>query len=181
MCFVWIWEQTAIISLYSINWLLFKTKGEYIFCAVRTEYLNIIQVMCFVWIWEQTAIISLYSINWLVFKTKGEYIYCAVRTEYLNIIQVNACLAVFTHAVYVFVTSYFVAPSTLFLNGRNRHPEPAGDRKCAEMTANYDVRRWICNITWQWAIWRICHPPNYLFRNTCCKFTKTISFFWATV
>jgi len=23
-CFVWIWEQTAIISLYSINWLVFK-------------------------------------------------------------------------------------------------------------------------------------------------------------
>jgi len=22
MCFVWIWEQTAIISLYSINWLV---------------------------------------------------------------------------------------------------------------------------------------------------------------
>jgi len=25
MCFVWIWEQTAIISLYSINWLVFIT------------------------------------------------------------------------------------------------------------------------------------------------------------
>jgi hypothetical protein len=24
MCFVWIWEQTAIISLYSINWLGFR-------------------------------------------------------------------------------------------------------------------------------------------------------------
>ena len=23
MCFVWIWEQTAIISLYNINWLVF--------------------------------------------------------------------------------------------------------------------------------------------------------------
>ena len=26
MCFVWIWEQTAIISLYSINWLGFVTE-----------------------------------------------------------------------------------------------------------------------------------------------------------
>jgi hypothetical protein len=26
MCFVWIWEQTAIISLYSINWLFFTTE-----------------------------------------------------------------------------------------------------------------------------------------------------------
>jgi len=28
MCFVWIWEQTAIISLYNINWLVFVTDGE---------------------------------------------------------------------------------------------------------------------------------------------------------
>ena len=26
MCFVWIWEQTAIISLYNINWLVFVTE-----------------------------------------------------------------------------------------------------------------------------------------------------------
>jgi hypothetical protein len=26
MCFVWISEQTAIISLYSINWLVFKPR-----------------------------------------------------------------------------------------------------------------------------------------------------------
>jgi hypothetical protein len=26
MCFVWIWEQAAITSLYSINWLVFITK-----------------------------------------------------------------------------------------------------------------------------------------------------------
>ena len=26
MCFVWIWEQTAIISLYSINWLVSKPR-----------------------------------------------------------------------------------------------------------------------------------------------------------
>ena len=28
MCFVWIWEQTAIISLYNLNWLVFVTDGE---------------------------------------------------------------------------------------------------------------------------------------------------------
>ena len=28
MCFVWISEQTAVISLYSINWLLFRTETE---------------------------------------------------------------------------------------------------------------------------------------------------------
>jgi hypothetical protein len=44
MCFVWIWEQTAIISLYSINWLVFITEIWSVYCAVRTEYLNVIQV-----------------------------------------------------------------------------------------------------------------------------------------
>ena len=34
MCFVWIWEQTAVISLYSINWLVFITEIEGIYCAV---------------------------------------------------------------------------------------------------------------------------------------------------
>jgi hypothetical protein len=32
MCFVWISEQTAIISLYSINWLVFITATE---CLLR--------------------------------------------------------------------------------------------------------------------------------------------------
>ena len=40
MCFVWIWDQTAIISLYSIDWLVFITETECVYCAVRTEYLT---------------------------------------------------------------------------------------------------------------------------------------------
>ena len=40
MCFVWIWEQTAIISLYNINWLVFITETECVYCAVRTGYFN---------------------------------------------------------------------------------------------------------------------------------------------
>jgi hypothetical protein len=36
LCFVWIWEQTAIISLYSIDWLVFITETECVYCAVRT-------------------------------------------------------------------------------------------------------------------------------------------------
>jgi hypothetical protein len=42
MCFVRIWEQTAIISLYSINWLVFITETECVYCAVRTGSLYII-------------------------------------------------------------------------------------------------------------------------------------------
>jgi len=44
MCFVWISEQTAIISLYSINWLVCITETECVYCAVRAESLNIIKV-----------------------------------------------------------------------------------------------------------------------------------------
>jgi len=35
VCFVWIWEQTAISSLYSINWQVFITETESVYCAVR--------------------------------------------------------------------------------------------------------------------------------------------------
>ena len=45
MYFVWISEQTAIISLYSINWLVFMTDGE---CLLRGKNLvfqiNIIRI-----------------------------------------------------------------------------------------------------------------------------------------
>ena len=44
MCFVWIWEQTAIISLYSINWLVCITKTECVYCAVQTGSLYRITV-----------------------------------------------------------------------------------------------------------------------------------------
>jgi hypothetical protein len=43
MCFVWISEQTAIISLYSVNWLVFITERESVYCAVRTGSLYIIE------------------------------------------------------------------------------------------------------------------------------------------
>ena len=46
ICFVWISEQTAIISLYNINWLVFVTETESVYCAVRTWCLNINQVYC---------------------------------------------------------------------------------------------------------------------------------------
>jgi len=80
ICFIWIWEQRAIISLYSINWLVCITETECVHCAVRTGYLNVIWVICFIWISEQTTIISLYSINWWVFITETESVHCAVRT-----------------------------------------------------------------------------------------------------
>jgi hypothetical protein len=44
MCFVWIWVQTAITFLYSINWLVFITETVSAYCAVRTGYLNTIKI-----------------------------------------------------------------------------------------------------------------------------------------
>jgi hypothetical protein len=44
MCFVWVWEQTAIISQCSINWLVFITETKCLYCAVRTGYLNVIHI-----------------------------------------------------------------------------------------------------------------------------------------
>jgi hypothetical protein len=40
MYFVWLSEKTAIISLYNINWLVFTTEAESVYCAVRTGFLN---------------------------------------------------------------------------------------------------------------------------------------------
>jgi hypothetical protein len=40
MCFVWISEQTAIIS----NWLVCITETDCVYCAVRTECLYKIEV-----------------------------------------------------------------------------------------------------------------------------------------
>ena len=39
MCFVWISEQTANFALYWINWLVFITEMEIVYCAVRVKSL----------------------------------------------------------------------------------------------------------------------------------------------
>jgi hypothetical protein len=39
MCFVLVLEQTAIISLHSINCFVFITEMECVYSAVRTEFL----------------------------------------------------------------------------------------------------------------------------------------------
>jgi len=95
MCFVWIWEQTAIVSLYSIDWLVFITNKECVAAryVLHSTFCPHSVFMCFVWIWEQTAIISLYSINWLVFITETECVYCAVRSTFY--VLLTQCIYVF--------------------------------------------------------------------------------------
>ena len=43
MCFVWIWKQTATISLYGIDLPVFITETECVYCAVRAGSLYTIQ------------------------------------------------------------------------------------------------------------------------------------------
>ena len=40
MCFAWILEQTAIISLYHIHSSVFVTEAESVYCAVRNGSLD---------------------------------------------------------------------------------------------------------------------------------------------
>jgi hypothetical protein len=70
MCFVWIWEQTAIISLYSINWLVFITETKCVYCAVRTEYVNTIQVKLHLWRVTQIPVIFTLFLHKYVKKYK---------------------------------------------------------------------------------------------------------------
>jgi hypothetical protein len=127
MCFCMGLRQTAIISLHSINWLVFITEMECVYCAARTESLafnssmfcphvyfcvfvwahTCIYVflygptrvfMCFCMGLKQTTIISLHNINWLVFITEMECVYCAVRTESLAFNSSTFC----PHSVFMF-------------------------------------------------------------------------------
>jgi len=53
MCFVYISKQTAIISLYRINWLKFTTEKECVYCTVRTM------------LWRQVNVNAKKAVAWL--------------------------------------------------------------------------------------------------------------------
>jgi hypothetical protein len=71
MCFVWISEQTAIISLHSINWLVFITETECVYCAVRAKYLNTVQVCCVFQAWGSKCLASR---HWSTSLTSNQFI-----------------------------------------------------------------------------------------------------------
>ena len=104
VCFVWIWEQTAIISLYSINWLVFIMETVCVYCAVRTWYLYVILCsahtvyLCVLCGSENKQRLFPYTTltDWF-FITDTEYVYCAVRTGSLYVILCSA------HIVYLCV------------------------------------------------------------------------------
>jgi len=135
----------VIISLYSINWLVFITEIE---CLLRgTVWVFIYNstfcphsvFVCFVWIWEQTAIISLYSINWLVFITERECVYCAVRTGYLNVIWVICFIWIWEQTV---IISLYNINSLVFITERECV-------YCAVRTGYLNVM-WVICFIWIW-------------------------------
>ena len=87
MCFVWIWEQTAIISLYSIDWLVFITETECVYCAVRST-LYVLPTQCvYVFCVDLRTNSDYFTVQhwltgWLVFITETECVYCAVRSTF---------------------------------------------------------------------------------------------------
>ena len=99
MCFVWISEQRAIISLYSINLSVFITEAESVYSAVRTGSLNqtdtvsslksqyseilygaFITCVGFIRISEQRATFALYDINRVVLYNRSWE--CLLRSTY---------------------------------------------------------------------------------------------------
>ena len=88
MCFVWTSEQTAIISLYNINWLVCITERKCVYCAVRTGSLNVIHV-CFnfqtvpepsVMLHTRTQLDQVHAAQIHCLSTKAKYLYnCLTR------------------------------------------------------------------------------------------------------
>jgi len=66
MCFVWISKQTTFISLYNINWLVFITETECVYCAVRTGSLKIIPVDFRL---ENVNVIYQYEVHFVFYET----------------------------------------------------------------------------------------------------------------
>ena len=123
-CFVRISEQTAIISLYSINWLVYITETGCVHCAVRTGSLYIIQIICFVWISEQKAVISLYSIDWLVYITETGCVHCAVRTGCLTFRHrassiCDSHFATLQKTLFIFLINKYISLSDIYLTVRH--------------------------------------------------------------
>ena len=70
MCFAWISEQRAIISLYSTNLSVFIIEAESVYCAVRTGFLNqtaTVSSLSF-WRWNYFFLILAYPVYkmWII-------------------------------------------------------------------------------------------------------------------
>ena len=81
MCFVWISEQTAIISLYSINWLVFITQTECVCCAVRTGSLTRVKLSLQIPWWAYTVSRRPATVEVGVRSQASQYGFCCERSD----------------------------------------------------------------------------------------------------
>jgi hypothetical protein len=96
ICFVWIWEQTAIISLYSIDWLVFITETECVYCAVRSTFYVLptqcIYVFCVDlrtnrdYFTVQHWLVGFYNWDGVCLLRGTFYILCSAHTVYLCVL-----------------------------------------------------------------------------------------------
>jgi hypothetical protein len=102
MCFVWISEQTAIISLYNINWLVFVTETECVYCAVRTGYLCINNPLQSSGHYMYRTVVTICTAQWslcvpqwsLCVPHSGHYTYRQFNIQQFYVLP--------THCIYVF-------------------------------------------------------------------------------
>ena len=113
MCFVWISEQTAILSLYKINWLVFITEMKSIYCVVRTGYLYTAEVnICleiFTGIEKDTTVCRDSTQNCLEGTVTGEHStvqYSTVTFSLLQQIQIQGTLYIYIY-IHVYMRSIF--------------------------------------------------------------------------
>ena len=93
VCFVWIWEQTAIISLYSINWLVFITEcvftARYGLGLFKTHYVGKVDTPnAALFLQLQTA---LFVVRKKPAMTKWRFYWICAMTSQLSICRVAYC------------------------------------------------------------------------------------------
>ena len=66
MCSLCIWEQTAIISLHIINWLVFIIDTEPVYCAVRTESYSF-KGLILIGFYNRHGVYLLCGTDWILF------------------------------------------------------------------------------------------------------------------
>ena len=117
MCFVWIWEQTAIISLYNINWLLFITETESVYCAVRT-LLWLILIFKSKGIWKLPMLYVSIKINHVNISKMWFEIYTVDNNHHFN----SACSIPSARSVCLprlpFVVYYRICDQRVIMNSR---------------------------------------------------------------
>ena len=76
MCFVWIWEQTAIISLYSINWLVCIYRTVVTICTAQWS-IYVPHSGHFMY----RTVVTVWTVQWSLYVPhSGHYMYRTVVT-----------------------------------------------------------------------------------------------------